>query len=102
MLWAEVARRDLDDIVGFIAADSDANARAVLDRIEHAAEKLARLPEQGRWLPELKRLSVLSYREIVVRPWCIVYRISPPYVYVLGVLDGRRDLGALLLQRLIR
>ena len=102
ILWTETARADVEEIARFIAHDSVENALAVLDRLEHAAENLAVLPERGRFVPELKQLGVLAYREVIVRPWRIIYRFDVDRVYVLGVLDGRRDLASLLLERLIR
>ena len=102
ILWTETARVDVEEIARFIAHDSAENALAVLDRLEHSAKNLAFLPERGRFVPELKQLSVLAYREIIVRPWRIIYRFDVDRVYVLGVLDGRRDLSSLLIERLIR
>ena len=102
VLWTVTARTDVEEIARFIAHDSVENALAVLDRLEHAAEKLAFLPQRGRLVPELKELGVLAYREIIVRPWRIMYRFDADRVYVVGFLDGRRDLASLLLERLIR
>ena len=102
ILWTETARIDVEEIARFIAHDSAENALAVLDRLEHFAKNLAFLPERGRFVPELKQLGVLAYREIIVRPWRIIYRFDVDRVYVLGVLDGRRDLASLLIERLIR
>ena len=102
ILWTETARTDVEEIARFIAHDSIENALAVLDRLERAAEKLAFLPERGRLVPELKQVGVLAYREIIVGPWRIIYRFDVYRVYVLGVLDGRRNLASLLLERLIR
>ncbi|MGH8488070.1 MAG: type II toxin-antitoxin system RelE/ParE family toxin, partial [Gammaproteobacteria bacterium] len=98
----ETARTDVDEIARIIAHDKNENAHAFLDRIEHAAEKLAFLPQRGRLVPELKELGVLAYREIIVRPWRIIYRFDADRAYVVGLLDGRRDLASLLLERLIR
>ena len=42
-----------------------------------------------------------QYRELIEPPWRIVYRIESESVLVLGVLDGRRDLKSLLLERLV-
>jgi toxin ParE1/3/4 len=60
------------------------------------------MPERGRCVPEWKHLGVLAYREIIVRPWRIIYRFDAELVYVLGLLGGRRDLASLLLERLTR
>lgn len=47
-------------------------------------------------------MDVLAYREIVEGPWRIVYRYDADRVYVTAVLDARRDLSSLLLERLVR
>jgi hypothetical protein len=58
--------------------------------------------QRGRIVPELRAVGVLHYRELMERPWRIVYRIGASHVLVLAVLDSRRDLQSLLLERLIR
>ncbi|WPL19444.1 Plasmid stabilization system protein [Thiorhodovibrio winogradskyi] len=100
--WAETARVDLEGIVDFIAEDSVENAVAVLERLEERAEALRIAAERGRVVPELQAVDVLQYRELIERPWRIIYRIEPDQVVVLAVLDGRRHLGSLLLERLVR
>jgi toxin ParE1/3/4 len=100
VIWSEVAVRDLERIVEDIADDSSINAERVLDRLEHAAESLSTLPVRGRVVPELKRLEVTSIRELVVRPWRLVYRIGTKQVLVVGVFDSRRDLELVLLARI--
>jgi addiction module RelE/StbE family toxin len=102
VLWTRTARRDLDAIVAYIATDSIENALSVLDRLQERAESLTTAAERGRLVPELRSIDVHQYREIVERPWRIVYRIEPNSVMVLAVLDGRRDLESLLLDRLVR
>jgi plasmid stabilization system protein ParE len=100
--WAEVAARDLEEIVGFVAIDSPANAERLLRRIEARASALESVPERGRVVPELARFGMRTWREIVVRPYRIAYRIEGDTVTVLAAFDGRRDLGDILLERLIR
>jgi toxin ParE1/3/4 len=100
--WTATARQDLDAIIDYIAADSVENALSVLDRIEESARSLELTPERGRIVPELRAADVYQYRELIERPWRILYRIDTARVLVLAVLDGRRDLGSLLLERLLR
>jgi len=99
--WTETAQGDLDLVVDFIAEDSVENALAVLDRLEKRADALCLAAERGRVVPELKSLDVLQYRELIERPWRIIYRLEPDQVVILAVLDGRRDLRSLLLERLV-
>jgi toxin ParE1/3/4 len=100
--WTEAARVDLELIVDSIAEDAVENAVAVLDRSEKRAEALRLAAERGRGVPELQVVDVFQYRELIERPWRIIYRIEPDQIIVLAVLDGRRDLGSLLLERLVR
>ena len=100
--WSATARRDLEAIVRYIAQDSIDQALAVLDRLESRATALAIHPERGRVVPELRALGVLQYHEIIERPWRILYRVQGARVLVLAVLDGRRSLANLLLERFVR
>jgi toxin ParE1/3/4 len=100
--WTATAREDLESICLYIAADSLENALAALDRLESRAQSLASQPQRGRVVPELRALGIHQYRELVERPWRIVYRIASGRVLVLAVLDGRRSLSAVLMDRLVR
>lgn len=100
--WTEVALADLDDVVSFIEGEDPLAAEKVLKRLESAARTLENHPQRGRVVPELARFEIHLYRELVVRPWRILYRIGDGHVFVLAVLDGRRDLETLLLARLLR
>ena len=100
--WAEVAVRDLEDTVSYIAVDSPENAERVLDRLERRAATLGTAPTRGRVVPELVRFGMRTWRELVVKPYRLIYRIEGDTVTVLALLDGRRDLEDLLLERLVR
>ena len=103
VLWAEAARRDLAGIVEFVAEESgSARALAVLDRVERRCETLDTLPGRGRIVPELRLVDVHTFRELIEGPWRIIYRYDVDHVYVTAVLDTRRDLASLLLERLVR
>ena len=52
-------------------------------------------------MPELRDAGV-QYRELIERPWRVAYRIEPERIFIVAVLDARRDLQTLLLERLIR
>lgn len=102
VLWTQTARDDLEEIVSFIAADNLIAALSVLDRIEKRAALLVVQPERGRVVPELREEGIRQYRELLERLWRIIYRVEQQIIFVLGVLDGRRDLQTLLLERLVR
>ena len=47
-------------------------------------------------------LGIHIYRELIVAPWQIVYRISDTTVFVLSVIDSRQNVEDILLHRLLR
>jgi toxin ParE1/3/4 len=99
--WAEVARRDLLGIIDYLAARRPDAAVSTLDGLQRRAGSLKTAPGRGRVLPELERLQMRQYRELVVSPYRLIYRISESAVLALGVLDSRRNLEDILLERLV-
>jgi toxin ParE1/3/4 len=99
--WAEVAEKDLKGTVEYIAKDSPTNALKILKKIKQKASSLYTFPERGRIVPELLDQGILIYRELIIPPWRIIYRISEMKVYVLSVLDARQNVEDILLNRLI-
>jgi len=102
VIWAAAAARDLEELVAFITQDSTRSAERLLAKLRAKAASLESVPTRGRVVPELSRFGMRSWREIIVRPYRIVYRVSGDTVTVLAVFDGRRDLEDLLLERLLR
>ena len=100
--WAITARDDLEAIADFIADDCVTNAIQVVERIEQRAATLVTMPTRGRVVPELRAQSVMAFYELLEGPWRIIYRIERHQVLVVSVLDGRRHLDDLLLDRFIR
>ena len=102
VLWTDAARFDLERIVEFIAEENPANAFTALARLKRRCQTLAALPQRGRIVPELRAVDVFTYRELIEGPWRIVYRYDVHRVYIMAVLDARRELSGLLLERLVR
>ena len=100
--WAAVAQRDLKQIIDYIASESPDNALQILHKIKQKASGLHIFPDRGKIVPELKDQGINIYREIIVPPWRIIYRISDSTVFVLSVIDSRRNVEDILLNRLIR
>jgi toxin ParE1/3/4 len=98
--WANVAENDLIEIIEYISIDSPADALKILRKIKKMASSLHSLPERGRVVPELQDQGILTYREIVIPPWRIIYRIADNDLYVLTVVDARRNVEDILLKRL--
>jgi toxin ParE1/3/4 len=100
--WARPAKLDLFEIADFIAADSPASALRISEKIKKKTADLHMNPERGRVVPELSRHGITAYRELIISPWRVIYRIVEETVYIKVVADGRRKLEDLLFRRLMR
>lgn len=96
------AGRDLEAIHDYIAeAESPARAAQVLRRLRRAAERLAEFPERGGYPGELLALGIRDYRQLVLEPYRMIYRIIGRQVFIIVIADSRRDMQALLARRLL-
>ena len=102
VVWAEIAQHDLTQIIDYIAIDSPGNASRILQKIKQKVSALYSMPVRGRIVPELKEHGIHTYRELIIAPWRVIYRISDTTVFVLSVIDSRRNVEDILLERLIR
>src|SRR4030043_255241 len=101
IVWARIAQNDLKEIIDYIAIDSPSNALKFLKKIKNKTSTLYTMPERCRIVPELKDQGIMQYRELIVSPWRIMFRITEMKVYVLSVLDARRNIEDILLKRLV-
>ena len=101
VLWASVAESDLAGIILSIAEESPGTAKKVLARIKARTAKLAKSPLQGRVVPELLSQGISLYREVVISPWRVVYRVEGGRVLVVSVIDSRRNVEDILLGRFL-
>jgi plasmid stabilization system protein ParE len=99
--WPETSEKDLISIIEYIAQDSPSIAHEKFKEIKGKASCLQSFPDRGRIVPELQEQGIIQYRELVIAPWRIIYRISKNSVYVLSVLDSRQNVEDILLKRLI-
>lgn len=99
--WTAAARRDLAAILRYVFERSPEAAARLMSVLEARAAGLETLPPRGRIVPELLRLQVREYRELVVPPHRILYRVNGSRVLVLAVFDARRHLEDVILDRLL-
>ena len=99
--WTNTAQNDLAGIVEYIYRESPQNARNVFDSIKSQAENLNTFPQRGRIVPELSDVGVLSYRELIIDRWRLVYRIDGRKVFVMTVIDARQNAEDILFRRLV-
>jgi len=92
----------LDDIITYIAADSVDVAIIQYKRIKESAIKIGDFPEQGRIIPELQNENITTYREIIVKPWRMMYRTEGKHILILAIIDSRRNIEDILMKRQLR
>lgn len=97
--WTCHAQGDFDRLVAYICQENPHNAQKIFKAIRKQVDRLASFPRRGRIVPELKTFPLDFYRESILHPWRILYRILDKEVIVMGIFDGRRDLQSSLLQR---
>ena len=102
VLWTNTARLDLYRIIDFISQNNPKNAFAILNKLEKRANTLRTFPRRGRIPPEMKSIGVIVYREIIIKPWRLVYKVEEAKIHIMGLFDGRRDLEDILIERLLR
>jgi toxin ParE1/3/4 len=100
--WAKVAQRDLKQIIDYIAIDSLGNASRILKRIRQKVSDLYAMPDRGRIVPELKEQGIHTYRELMIAPWRVIYRIADLTIFVLSVIDSRQNVEDILLDRFVQ
>ena len=96
--WSPSALHDYFDLVDYVAADAPLTALSVSDRIERSAQSLRRFPQRGRRLPELVddpdvalMFEGVELRELIVKPWRLIYWIDGDRVTLAALIDSRMD-----------
>lgn len=79
LIWSPVSRDDLRDIVRYISRDDSQRAQAFAVRLVTHADMLQEQPESGRIVPEYRQPHI---REIIFRPYRIIYRVDHEHRHV--------------------
>ncbi len=94
IIWTEPALLDLNEIAEYIALDKPDAASHFVQTVFSKTGRLEEFPDSGRNPPELKKS---RYKEIIVNPCRIFYRIEKDRVYILYVMRSERKLRKYLL-----
>ena len=93
--WTVPALNDLNEIVEYIALSNLPAAKNLAQKVFDKVTRLESHPESGKIPLELKNL---NYREVVVNPCRIFYKIDNDLVYILHVMRQERDLRKFILR----
>ncbi|MCA0389002.1 MAG: type II toxin-antitoxin system RelE/ParE family toxin [Bacteroidetes bacterium] len=100
--FVEAAQNDLRSIYKYVYYnDCKAAAKKLLTEIKLACETLQSFPSRGHLLHELQFLSAGGYLEIHFKHFRIIYETVENTVYIHAVLDGRRNIQELLIERIL-
>ena len=88
--WTDNALRHLLDIYEYISQNSPFYAQRMVDRLTKRSEQIADFPMSGRYVPEY---SAEDIRELIEKPYRIIYLIKPDQIDVLAVVHGARLLS---------
>ncbi len=87
--WTDRAKARLHLIYEYIAEDSPKTTLKVIDRLTARSQQLNALPNTGHRVPEYNQDDI---RELLERPYRIIYRIKPNQIDVLTVMHYRQIL----------
>ena len=96
LIWTEPALLDLEEIAEYIALDDPLAASRYLQKVFDSVERLEAHPQSGKRVPEL---SGTPYREVVIPPCRVIYRVEDDKIYVLYVMRSERLLRAFLIDK---
>lgn len=96
------AEDDLEAIYDYLAEHRSMDAAdSLLNAFLEKISTLERYPERGSAPKELEALGVREFRQILLDPYRLIYRVIGSKVVILVIADGRRDMQALLERRLL-
>ncbi|HEX3018797.1 MAG TPA: type II toxin-antitoxin system RelE/ParE family toxin [Chitinispirillaceae bacterium] len=95
------AEKDIISIYNYIYFnDSPYRADIIYRKMKDTISKLTNQPERGHIPPELDKIGIRYVKEIHSKPYRIFYQVVKQNVFVLFVLDGRRNIEEILLNKL--
>lgn len=95
LVWTEPALADLEAIADYIALDNPVAASGLVQRVFASVARLESFPSSGKRPPELPRT---SYRELLVTPCRVFYRVEGDDVFLLHVMRAERLLRKWLIE----
>jgi len=85
--WSSKAENDLNEIIDYIAQDSLEYALSFYEQVRERVENLIQFPKMGRIVPELDEPNL---RELILRNYRIIYRISGKRIQIVRIIHGSR------------
>lgn len=87
--WTLNAIRHLASIYEYISVNSPTYAKRTVDKITQRSEQISDQPLSGRKVPEYEADDI---RELIEKPYRIIYRVKKDQIDVLAVIHGAQIL----------
>lgn len=82
IIWTEPALQSLDEIADYISLDDVKAAQNLVKKVFSKVDLLERQPSLGKKIPEL---DTSIYREIIVLPCRIFYRVEEEKLFIISL-----------------
>jgi toxin ParE1/3/4 len=97
------AIRDTEELYDYFELhNAQEKADELFAELEKTLSTLSENPSRGSYPKELLEIGLREYRQIFFNEYRIVYRIIAEHVYIMLIVDGRRDMQSVLEWRLLR
>jgi toxin ParE1/3/4 len=87
--WTNTAIEHLVSIYEYVAHDSKPYADRLIDKLTRRSEQIAAFPLSGRMVAEYRDEGI---REVIERPYRIIYRIKADQIDILTAVHGAQEL----------
>ena len=101
VVLSQLAEIDINEIVSYYLQKNRDVALELYKRIKNRILELDNLPNKGRIVPELDKNGIHEFRELIEGNYRIVYSIHEMRVHILAVVDSRRNLDDILINKVI-
>jgi addiction module RelE/StbE family toxin len=96
------AENDLDEIISYISRNNPQTALKTLKKLQDRIQTLDHFPYKGGYVPELLQKNIKDYRQLIESPWRIIYKVEDRIVNILTVIDSRRNIQDILINKLVK
>lgn len=101
VIISQLAGTDIDEIINYFIPINKDYAIALYKKLKGRIVELNTLPSKGRIVPELEKKGIHDFRELIEGNYRIVYSIHESSVHILAIVDLRRNLDEILVNKII-
>lgn len=89
VVWTDEAKPHLAGIHDFIKRDAPFYAAQTVDKLTRRVDQLIDHPRSGRIVPKFEDENL---RELIARPYRLIYRIKPDRIDIIAIFHGAQQL----------